>query len=780
MSFRFVSLTILRSVFYSALLLLLAPQSVLSVGWVARHAMSSQEYQEEFNTWSGQGLRLQCVSGYLNGTSTQFAALWDDQPGPGQAAIHDATEDAAMDQDNLLNDNHFQPVWTSIYTQGGAVRYAVIWEEGPSNRILLLGRSYSQLVADKALYEANGYYLYHISATTVGANEIYATVWEKAGLHAAQIWKVRMNGQEYQTQFNTATAAGYRLVSVFGYTLAGVQQYAAVWRKVGGDTWWAYGSLSSANYQTETENAYYQGYRTEFVSAYSVNGVPQFNTVWSRNGGWSGSNRDLFEKGIQKYMTDTDTAGVSLAVMRNGRLVYAKGFGYADQANNQWAGPLNRFRIASVSKPITATGILKLVEANKFKLTDTVFGNGAVLGTQYGNGTYSTWEKAIQVQHLLSHTTGWTSESPMWDNSYGTDHERIMDWTLDSNNPLYAPGTHYQYLNLDYHTLGRIIEKFSGKSYETYIKDSVLAPCGITGMELGNQTLAGRKAREVVYYAPDGGNPYTEISPKRMDANGGWIATSIDLLQFLRRIDDESFPSDILSTTSRAAMRNYVLTMGNGYGLGWFDAGGGAEGHNGCMTGTSSYLVDRNNGTAYAVLANKRTGCSGDLKAAVDGILNKIEPKNEWPSYDLFPVPSLNYANWVKHVFSIDLTSTSNVDNFNLGLLERFAAYADPDHDKMSNLEEAYYGTDPTRANRGHVLKARIDGKEVVFSWTQSTEDLGLTATPLFSGDLENWQIRRGVTITPVGRPLNGVQPVEIRMLHTSSKLFMKLEIQSN
>jgi CubicO group peptidase (beta-lactamase class C family) len=750
-----------------------------SVGWVARHGLSSHEYQDQFNSWTGQGLRLRCVSGYLNGANTEFAALWDDTEGPSQAATHNATAADIQSQDITMGNNSFQPTWISIYPVGNALRYAAIWEAGNANRVIRMGRTYAQLQSDKEFYEDTGYHLHHLSATTLGATDYYAAIWQKSTVHPVQIWKARMNTATYQNEFNAATAAGYRLVQSFGCVVGGEERFAAIWRKVGGDTWWNYGSLSAANYQTETENAYYQGYRTDFVSAYSVNGSPRFNSTWTRNGGWSGSTRDLIDKGIRKYMEDTDTPGLSLSIMRNGRLVYAKGFGYADQENHQWAGPLHRFRIASISKPITAAGVLKLIDDDKFELTDKVFGSGALLGTQYGNGNYSTWEKAINVRHLLNHTTGWAAESPMWDNSYGVDHERIMDWTLDSNSPQFEPGTRYDYMNLDYHTLGRIIEKYSGKSYENYIKDAILAPCGITQMQLGNQTKAGRLPREVVYAAPDGGNPYTEINPKRMDANGGWIATSIDLLQFLRRIDNEPFPSDILSSARRTEMRNFALTMGNGYGLGWFDVGGGAEGHNGCMTGTSSFMVDRNNGTAYAALANKRTGCSWDLNTAVDKILDQLEQKNEWPGYDLFPVPSQNYANWVKAVFAIDLSSSAATADFNLGLIERFAPYADPDRDRMSNLEEAYYGTDPNRANRGRVLTARIDGKDVVFRWTRSTEDVGLTGTPLFSTDLQTWAARR-VTITPVGRPAIGVETVEIRLPKTNSQLFMKLEIETD
>ncbi len=761
----------------SALLLLLAlPLAASATGWVARHHLTPQEYQNEFNTWSGKGLRLKNVTGYLLGAETRYAALWDDEPGPAQGAVHGVTSATVATLDAQNNLVGFEPSWVSVYPEGGALRYAVIWENSSSDRLLRLGRTAQQFAGDVTQLEASGYQMYHLSATTLNGTDYYAAVWQKTGrVSLLQKWFYRQTGAEAQASFNTWTGNGYRLVSMFGYEVGGQERFVSMYRKVGGEEWWSYRSMSSSNYQTETENAYYQGYRTAFVGGYSAGGQAQFNAIWVKNGGWSGECTSLVEKGMLKYMVDNETPGISLAIMRNGRLVYAKGFGYADKENGLWAGPLNRFRIASISKSLTATAVLKLVEANKFKLGDGVFGAGKVLGTQYGNGNYSTREKAITMRHLLTHTTGWTSDGPMWDNAYGVNHEAIMDWTLDSNEPSFAPGTRYQYMNLDYHALGRVIENYSGQSYEAYVKSAVLEPCGISQMELGNQTKGARKSREVIYYDVDGGDPYGEINPKRMDANGGWISTSIDLLQFLRRIDGESFPSDILNQTSRNEMRDYSFSVGNGYGLGWFDAGGGSEGHNGCMTGTSSFLVHRNTGTSYAVLANKRTGCSWQLKQAVDAVVAQLEAKNEWPSYDLFPVPSSSYLKWIKSVFAVDLSS----GDLDLGLLERFAPYADPDNDRLANISEAFFGTDPNVANRGSQISAADEGLEVVFRWKQSTEDLGVDAKILWSSDLKSWRENIRLVPTAVGRPVLNRQAMEIRVPHTSARLFMTMEFSA-
>ncbi|HAM70190.1 MAG TPA: hypothetical protein DCM86_00915, partial [Verrucomicrobiales bacterium] len=562
----------------------------------------------------------------------------------------------------------------------------------------------------------------------------------------------------------------------FGYDVGTTPNYIALWRKVPTEEWWSYTGLAAMNYQSETENAYFQGYRPDFVSGYGDGGADRYNAIWVKNGGWSGPCMQIINDGIAQYMQTYQTPGVSLAIMKGGRLIYAKGFGYADSSTGETVGPLHRFRIASISKPLTSTAILKLVEkGNTFGLDDKVFGSGAVLGTLYGNGNYSAREKAISVRNLLTHTTGWTSDGPMWDNAYGVNHKAIMDWTLDQNEPTFPPGTQYQYMNLDFHTLGRIIEKYSGMTYDAYVKSAVLAPCGITQMELGDQAAALRKPREVVYYDFSGADPYVDINPKRMDANGGWIATATDLLQFLRRVDNDPFPSDILSQTSRNEMRNYTLS-GSGYGLGWFTAGGDEEGHNGCMTGSSSFLIHKTNGLCFAVLANKRTNCSWELKGAVDAIIAQLQAKNEWPDYDLFPVPSSDYLAWAGPLFNVNASAGLLLD---LGLVQKLSPYADPDNDGLSNMEEAYYGTDPTKPNQGPFLRPTLEGGTVAFRWGRNTQNTGVDATVLWSQDLVTWTPNARLQITVVAPPRLGstVETVEMRVAHTAKAgMFMKLQ----
>jgi D-alanyl-D-alanine carboxypeptidase len=177
--------------------------------------------------------------------------------------------------------------------------------------------------------------------------------------------------------------------------------------------------------------------------------------------------------------------------------------------------------------------------------------------------------------------------------------------------------------------LGRVIEKRTGLSYEDYVK-GMLAGCGVSRIEIGGDTLADRKPEEVVY-SP---NAAYGLRPRHMDAHGGWIAAPIDLLRFMARTDGFLAKTDVLfANTVETAFSGSLESPG--YGLGWI-VDEGYRGHNGGMSGTIAFLVRRDDGFSFAVVANTRP--AGDdgcwvLKGVIDTI---VSSSVSWPSYDLF------------------------------------------------------------------------------------------------------------------------------------------------
>lgn len=335
-------------------------------------------------------------------------------------------------------------------------------------------------------------------------------------------------------------------------------------------------------------------------------------------------------------MTQYHVPGMAIAITHNGKLVYARGYGNADTTTHTPVTSQHLFRIASVSKCITAIAILKLAEAKLLSLDDHVFGEKALLDTLYGQLPYTAALKKITIRQLLQHTAGgWTNNGadPMFSHPEMNADELISQTLLRQplNN---EPGEVYAYSNFGYCILGRVIEKVSKMRYEDYVKKAVLLPCGITDMQIGGNTVAQRKPGEVTYYGQHGEQPYI-YNITRMDAHGGWIASATDLARLLVHVDGFPLPADILSVNSITAMTT-ASTANPGYALGWAVNPWHNWWHSGSLPGTASEIIRSQKGFNWVMLCNTRTDSSffNDL----DGLLWKAvnNPATKWPDTDLF------------------------------------------------------------------------------------------------------------------------------------------------
>ena len=745
--------------------------------WVARNGLSAQEFQAEQDQWRSQGLGLRCIAGYAdgeNGGHLRYAAVWDNNTLLTQRSSHGMTQtDFAVQADTNAGD-HFRLKFINMYTVGNEVRYAAIWEPGNTPEIHLEELSGDEFESANHSLTALGYQLISMSSCNApgeNSQDLHSGVWAQSP-PSGPLNELRFlqSTSQYQSEFNQLAGQGFRLVCLAPCSVDGEVRYSSIWRHTAGSRWRSYQDLKKEDYRAESENVVYQHWRTEYVSVHLRDGKPKFNAVWSENGGLAGECAELIDNGITSFMENNNTPGISLALMKDARLVFARGYGQSDHVSGNRAAPLDRYRIASISKPITAAAILQLTEETDLNLDDLVFGVGdTALGVEYGNGRYSEWEKQITIRQLLNHTSGWTRDDPLWNNAYGQDHDAIMDWSLDQNSPSSEPGSSYTYNNLNYHALARVIEKYAGASYEDYCRQTLLTRCGITTMELGKQRLEDRKEREVRYYDSQY-DPYTVIDPERMDANGGWIATAVDLLLFLRRVDNLPFPGDILTTYSLDAMRTGSAAKAN-WGLGWtWNTNRTWEGHNGCMTGTSSFLVNREDGLAYAVLANKRTSCSWSLKSTIDTIMDELKAKDQWPEHDLFPL-SAPYREWTSLHFPQALSSFNGI-----GFFSTIQPGADPDKDGLVNAAEKYFGTDPNLPDR-QPLTIGIENEEAVIRWP-NPQNSGHSVRVMLSADFHHWEASSYTVIRSTDDDGLPIDFMELHLpLNQSRKIYARLEI---
>ncbi len=410
----------------------------------------------------------------------------------------------------------------------------------------------------------------------------------------------------------------------------------------------------------------------------AIGGLPLSGALQDRDPPVTGkANPNLadFDEMMIAFVKKHKVPGATLAVTKDGRLVYSRGFGYADLEAHQAMEANSLMRVASVSKPITAVAILMLIEQGKLKLDDLVFDLLKIEPFLEEADTFDPRWKKITIGHLLQHRGGWDrgkSFDPMFRSvkiaqalkvKPPAKPEHIIRYM--AGKPLqFAPGERYAYSNFGYCLLGRVIEKVTGQSYEDFVRKSVLAPVGIKDMKVGKTLASQRAAREAHYYAfkrelapavvgPKLGKkvplPYGAWYLEAMDSHGGWIASAADLVRFASALDRPDKCPILKSESIQSMFARPEGLAGHGpkgkplavyYGCGWsvrvIGRGKINTSHNGLLAGTAAHLMRRWDGVNWAVIFNTDRGAGGEyLAAAVAPLVHEAADRvKEWPPGD--------------------------------------------------------------------------------------------------------------------------------------------------
>lgn len=374
---------------------------------------------------------------------------------------------------------------------------------------------------------------------------------------------------------------------------------------------------------------------------------------------------ESYDRIIAQLMHDHDVPGAAVAVVRHGQLAYARGFGMADRENGVPVQPDSLFRIASISKPITAVAVLKLVEEGRLELDARVFRD--LLRGIEPHPVVDDRMNEITVRDLLRHSGGFDrklSGDPMFKQkeiSEAINKPTPLDCTgvisyMKRQSLDFSPGERYGYSNFGYCALGRVIEQVSGMPYEDYVRKEILIPAGAKHMRVADSFVKGRLENEVKYYDYPWADTRESLDPNvwthvprpytgmlsLMDAHGGWASSAIDLLRFVLAVDGRG-NNDILSdetTELMIARPQYREGKRRWYGLGWSvrDLGRGRSNwwHGGSLPGTRSLVVRAANGFSWAVLMNSRPK-NRKLGRALDrGMWKAFREVTQWPRHDLF------------------------------------------------------------------------------------------------------------------------------------------------
>ena len=370
------------------------------------------------------------------------------------------------------------------------------------------------------------------------------------------------------------------------------------------------------------------------------------------------SNLPAMDQVVDSFMTFWSLKGVSLAVVRHDSLLYARGYGKADAATPMTPG--TTLRLASVSKLLTAIGIMRLQEQGKLFLETPVFGPFGVLN-EYDPYIKDENYYLMTVDHLLRHQGGFSTRggdvmfstlSFMRKHGLSEPPSSKLLVSKELSRPLsFEPGTSQEYSNFGYLLLSLIIEKVSGMSYEDFMQAQVFEPARCHGFRLGGDYLKDRLPGETRYYTQPDDQPTPSFDGKHASVErcyggnyisgllgaGGWTGSVPELARLVCSIDGTGPVPDILDPFSVRQMT--VWFDDDTYGLGWLDCRPDGEWtRTGSYAGTSALVKKYADGETWILVTNTSTWRGSRFSRNTSALCKNLRSRfdSQLPVRDLF------------------------------------------------------------------------------------------------------------------------------------------------
>jgi len=324
-------------------------------------------------------------------------------------------------------------------------------------------------------------------------------------------------------------------------------------------------------------------------------------------------NGAAFDAVIASATVDVGDISVGAAVLRDGTVLHTTALGMENPFEAKAATTDTQFRLASVSKMLTAVAVMQLVNEGSIQL-DEPFAGQLGLDGPFADPRVAT----VTVRDLMSHTSG-------FDAAHGIFFGHGVDtWRQAADNALgqtlkFDPGTAFQYSNTNFCLLGLLIESVTGEPFETAIRERVLKPIGISAhLAPTFDTQSG----DAMHASSPGRNYMEALGPA-----GGWVATPLDVAKLADALRAESPGPHLLDEMTVDKMRVSLSVPveipppanGWSYGLGLMLFGDGSWGHTGTIESTHAVVVNRPDGLAVAVLiSGKEPYNTDDLLPLID------------------------------------------------------------------------------------------------------------------------------------------------------------------
>jgi CubicO group peptidase (beta-lactamase class C family) len=665
---------------FAALLLVTAARTQVAV----YHGVSAATHQSQFTTLSNQGYRPLSLSVSGGLAAQRYTAVWIRRGGPSWTGVHGLTRAQYAAWRTTTIAAGFRPHIVSAAGQGADEVFAAIYLADGLSVIDEYQATASTVHSRMSWAWNNDHIPICLEEYGTATTPRFCGVWIPYNGDAAWGYSIQDSAAEYQTVFNAQTEGHARPTFV---DISDRQTYSSIWRDDQVGSWTALHNLTATQFDTEVNNRTTQfplfaqcggsgagaRWATVFVSSDTVRARTLTRT------GTTVIPLAPFDDYMANLVQSTDARAAAIAIAKDGRLVYARGYTWAESGYPS-TQPTSLFRIASCSKPLAALCAHVLDENSILLSMSTLV--GANLGLTGSDPDFNS----VRVRHTIQHSSGIVRDIDSWP---------VAQWLNPSSPTLpvsawntaryaatrtvsFTPGNGNAYSNIAYTLLGQVLENVANKSYERILREDLAAPLGVTRLWIGGSRRSELISGEV-YYHDDrlglgssdlhsdrrpltctyGGGSYGNVS--RIDAPGGVITSAVDFVRILTGAYDLARDGVLLSpSTATTALAPPVAPVEvdlGGFAQDVLGNGVVSHGKSGVLWGVSSQVIYRSDGISIAVFVNK-----SDSHASRTSLNNLADAVTNWPTHDLFPQYGLPaYQRTVPRVHAVTTSSLPNV-----------------------------------------------------------------------------------------------------------------------
>jgi len=615
------------------------PSFQKGIGWLSYRDLTSESFAEKFDKYSGDGYRMIDFDAYETSSGIRYSMVWEkNTSNRGWFEYRDMTDEAYHAKWEQLKNDGYRPVDVEGYRIGGQQRYGGIWVKNDEN----FGWS-SKRGLTKPAYESYkteqknlGLRMIDLEMYETGNGIRYAAVWVNDNNN--NDWKELhgLNRDDYQSQLNTLTGQGYLVTNFDCYKDGGTQRYAFICEKRSGFGYQVRSDRTELEYANLWREYRDKGYRLVDFECYNTSGGMRYAGIWYENDKrYDYDKKTSLDNLITKYLADNKLPGISVAVVKDGEMIYRRGFGFADKEAGKVAHGETIYLSGSVSKIFGGTLAVKLQDEGKLR-------NGTAVSFNLGNSTKSYLtnisksdgtKATIPSKH--THTVAQLCAHLACIHHYDTGPEpslvqynKAIDALTQIWNANLLPsctiGTNRNYSTHAFTYLAAVLEKVTNRSSAQLVQSELAIPYGL-------ETIRSQFSSATIPYDYDRAKPYNDNNTGTTYGNNSWKVfgggiecSSVDLAWFGWKLLD----GKIVKADARDNILWTKVIPGQPTAIAWeitSDNGRRIADKSGSWNGARANLrIYRDDGLIIAVMSNRTNHTVDDVSGLTSGIANIV------------------------------------------------------------------------------------------------------------------------------------------------------------